>query len=240
MIERQRQSLFGRRPARRHAPPLESVHILPDRTVPGIVPPRLVAADEPTILGFPAEDDVGTDDRLEPPEPSPAVEGSPEPELRLVALPRADPLAGIALVLAGVAALVSLLLPWRQGSRETGATLTRDGLAVAGSGLNDLGRTGFWQPPVIVIGGALLLLLGILLFLPARTHRVVGVLALVVAAGVTAGVLVEVGQAGWLADRLGPGLWFAVAVAVLGVLGALKAMLTVPRIRLTQRRAGRR
>jgi hypothetical protein len=239
MIERQRQSLFGRRPARRHAPPLESVHILPDRTVPGVVPPRLVAADEPTILGFPAEDDVGTDDRLEPPEPPPAAV-APAPELRLVALPRAAPLAGIALVLAGVAALVSLLLPWRQGSRETGATLTRDGLAVAGSGLNDLGRTGFWQPPVIVIGGALLLLLGILLFLPARTHRVVGVLALVVAAGVTAGVLVEVGQAGWLADRLALGLWFAVAVAVLGVLGALKAMLTVPRVRLTHRRAGRR
>jgi hypothetical protein len=151
MIERQRQSLFGRRPARRHAPPVESVHILPDRTVPGVVPPRLVAADEPTILGFPAEDDVGTDDRLEPPEP-PSAEVGPAPELRLVALPRADPLAGIALVLAGVAALVSLLLPWRQGSRETGATLTRDGLAVAGSGLNDLGRTDFWQPPVIVIG----------------------------------------------------------------------------------------
>jgi hypothetical protein len=239
MIERQRQSLFGRRPARRHAPPVESVHILPDRTVPGVVPPRLVAADEPTILGFPAEDDVGTDDRLEPPEPPPAEVG-PAPELGLVALPRADPLAGIALVLAGVAALVSLLLPWRQGSRETGATLTRDGLAVAGSGLNDLGRTDFWQPPVIVIGGALLLLLGILLFLPARTHRVVGVLALVVAALVTAGVLVEVGQAGWLADRLGPGLWFAVAVAVLGLLGALKAMLTVPRVRVTHRRAGRR
>ena len=238
MIERQRQSLFGRRPARRHAPPLESVHILPDRTVPGIVPPRLVAADEPTILGFPAEEDVGTDEHPELPEPP--AEAGPAPELRLVALPRADPLAGIALVLAGVAALVSLLLPWRQGSRETGATLTRDGLAVAGSGLNDLGRTGFWQPPVIVIGGALLLLLGILLFLPARTHRVVGVLALVVAAGVTAGVLVEVGQAGWLADRLGPGQWFAVAVAVLGLLGALKAMLTVPRIRLTQRQAGRR
>jgi hypothetical protein len=239
MIERQRQSLFGRRPARRHAPPVESVHILPDRTVPSVVPPRLVAADEPTILGFPAEDDVGTDDRLEPPEP-PSAEVGPAPELRLVALPRADPLAGIALVLAGVAALVSLLLPWRQGSRETGATLTRDGLAVAGSGLNDLGRTDFWQPPVIVIGGALLLLLGILLFLPARTHRVVGVLALVVAALVTAGVLVEVGQAGWLADRLGPGLWFAVAVAVLGLLGALKAMLTVPRVRVTHRRAGRR
>ena len=240
MIERQRQSLFGRRPARRHAPPQESVHILPDRTVPGIVPPRLVAPDEPTILGFPAEDDVGTGEHPELPDPAGrgrsgdrTAAGGPRPH--------ADPLAGIALVLAGVAALVSLLLPWRQGSRETGATLTRDGLAVAGSGLNDLGRTGFWQPPVIVIGGALLLLLGILLFLPARTHRVVGVLALVVAAGVTAGVLAEVGRRpGWLADRLGPGLWFAVAVAVLGVLGALKAMLTVPRMRLTQRRAGRR
>jgi hypothetical protein len=240
MIERQRQSLFGRRPARRHAPPLESVHILPDRTVPGLTSPRLTAADEPTILGFPAEEDRGTDEHPELPEPPPPAEVGPVPELRLVALPRADPLAGIALVLAGIAALVSLWLPWRQGRPETGASLTREGLAVAGAGLNDLGRTGSWQPPVIVIGGALLLLLGILLFLPARTHRVVGVLALLVAVGVSAGVLVEVGQAGWLADRLGPGLWFAVAVAVLGVLGALKAMLTVPRVTLAHRRAGRR
>ena len=79
-----------------------------------------------------------------------------------------------------------------------------------------------------------------LLLAQAATAPPVSGARLVVAALVTAGVLVEVGQAGWLADRLGPGLWFAVAVAVLGLLGALKAMLTVPRVRVTHRRAGRR
>ena len=113
-----------------------------------------------------------------------------------MALPRADPIAGIALVLAGLCAAVSLWLPWRQGQGVTGGALTRQGLAVAGKGFNAVGRADLWQPPVIVIGGALLLLLGVLLFLPARTHRVVGVLAVRRGGGHT-GVLDEVGHAGW-------------------------------------------
>jgi hypothetical protein len=35
-------------------------------------------------------------------------------------------------------------------------------------------------------------------------------------------------------------MWLAVAVAGLGVLGALKAMLTVPRVTVKRRRAARR
>jgi hypothetical protein len=243
MIERQRQSLFGKRTARRTAPPQESIHVLPDRTVPGIPPPRVVAADEPTILGFPAEED-GDDEPSADPDAtvlrSADRQPEPAPGLALVAVPRADPLAGIALVLAGVAALVSLWLPWAPDGTDTGASLTRQGLALAGSGLHGLSRTDLWPPPVIVLGGVLLLLLGVLLFLPARTHRVVGVLALVVTAAVSAGVLVEVGEAGWIAAQLGPGRWFAVAVAVLGLLGALKAMLTVPRVTVKQARVVRR
>jgi hypothetical protein len=238
MIERQRQSLFGKRAARGHVPALESVSIGPDRTVPGI-PTRLVAGDPDTILGFPVEEEPEGDDRpanIEPAPPPPATD-APEPPLRLVALPRADPIAGIALVFAGLCAAVSLWLPWRQGQGVTGGSLTRQGLAVAGKGFNAVGRADLWEPPVIVIGGALLLLLGVLLFLPARTHRVVGVLALFVAAGVSAGVLAAVGQAGWNTARFAPGLWFAAAVAVLGILGALKAMLTVPRVTLKQPRA---
>jgi hypothetical protein len=241
MIERQRQSLFGKRTARRTAPPQENIHVLPDRTAPGVPPPRVVAADEPTILGFPDEED-GDDEPSPDPDAAvlPSADREPAPELALVAVPRADPLAGIALVLAGVAALVSLWLPWAPDGTDTGASLTRQGLAVAGSGLHGLSRTDLWPAPVIVLGGALLLLLGVLLFLPARTHRVVGVLALVVTAAVSAGVLVEVGEAGWIAAQLGPGRWFAVAVAVLGLLGALKAMLTVPRVTVKQARVVRR
>jgi len=40
---------------------------------------------------------------------------------------------------------------------------------------------------------------------------------------------------GWEIDRFGPGMWCAVAVPVLGMLGALKAMLTAPRVTLDAR-----
>jgi hypothetical protein len=150
-----------------------------------------------------------------------------------VTLRRADPVAGIVLVLAGVAALGSLWLPWWRGDAVTGQALVRRGLAAAGSGSGALGRTvGLWEPPAIVLGGMLLLLLGVLLFLPSRTHRVGGLLALVIATGVAAGALLQVAQADWNSARFGPGMWAAVIVAALGILGALKAMLTAPRVTL--------
>ena len=48
-----------------------------------------------------------------------------------------------------------------------------------------------------MLGGALLLPLGVLLFIPSRTHRLMGLLALCAAMAVTAGVLSRVGQAQW-------------------------------------------
>jgi hypothetical protein len=238
MIQRQRQSLFRKRPARGDAFTTDGVYLRPDHTVPGIPPPRPIAAEEPTILGFPVDDE--TDSGLPPVQaPSSPPEAVLEHHVRVVALPRADPLAGVALVLAGLAAAGSLVLPWRQGRPETGSFLVRSGLAALGSGFGDIGHSGLWEPPAIVIGGALLLLLGVLLFLPARTHRVVGLLALFVAAGVCTAVLFRVAQVGWVADRFGPGMWLAVAVSGLGVLGALKAMLTVPRVAVKPRRTVR-
>jgi hypothetical protein len=157
-----------------------------------------------------------------------------------VVLRRADPVAGIALVLAGVAAAASLWLPWRQGDADTGLSLVWRGLRAAGSGVGELGATRLWPPLVIVLGGGLLLLLGVLLFLPERTHRFVGVQALLVAIGAAAAVLFQVAQAHWSAARFDLGMWCAVAVGVLGVLGALKAMLTVPRVTAKPRRPGRR
>jgi hypothetical protein len=238
MIQRQRQSLFGKRQARRSASTTDSLYLRPDHTVPGIPPPRPLPAEEPTILGFPVDDETGSG-ALPALELSAPPEAALEHRIRVVALPRADPLAGIALVLAGIAAAGSLLLPWREGQPETGSSLVRSGLAAVGSGSRDVGHSGLWEPPVIVIGGALLLLLGVLLFLPARTHRVVGVLALLVAAGVCTALLFVVTRFGWATERFGPGLWLGVAVAGLGVLGALKAMLTVPRVTVRRRRAAR-
>jgi hypothetical protein len=241
MIERQRHSLFGRRTAGGASPPADDVQVLPDRTVPGFSPPPLPAADESTILGFPVEEPEADDASAvaELPAEQPAAV-PPEPAIRLVVLPRADPLAGIALVLAGVAAAASLWVPWVEGDADTGSSLVVRGLTAVGSGLVALDRSGLWQPVAIVLGGVLLLLLGVLLFLPSRTHRVVGVLSLLVASGATAGVLFLMASAGWSTARFGPGMWLAVAVAALGILGALKAMLTVPRVTLKHRGGARR
>lgn len=240
MIERQRQSLFSRRTARRAAPSQGDVHVLPDGTVPGIPPPLLVAAEEEsTILGFPVDEETGEGTVVPEPVPEePAAVG--EADVRLVVLPRTDPLAGISLVLAGASAAASLWVPWVQGESGTGSALVLRGLTAAGSGVVALGRSGLWQPLAIVLGGGLLLLLGVLLFLPSRTHRVVGVLSLLVSSAAIAGVLFLVADLRWDSARFDIGMWLAVAVAGLGLLGALKAMLTVPRVALRLGRSARR
>jgi hypothetical protein len=89
-----------------------------------------------------------------------------------------------------------------------------------------------WQPPVVVLCGGLLVLLGFLLLVPAHAHRAVGVLALVVALAAAAAVVLLIAGTDLADQRFGPGLWCAAAVPVLGVLGALKAMLTAPLVSL--------
>jgi hypothetical protein len=144
-----------------------------------------------------------------------------------VAFRRPDVAAAVLLVLAGVAAGISLLLPWLSDRDDSGLELVRRGLDEMGN----LGDTGFWQPLAIVFGGAALLLLGLLMFVPARTHRALGVLALLVTALAAAGVLVPIAQNGWHLRGFGPGFWFAIAVPVLGLLGSLKGLLTPGRAR---------
>jgi hypothetical protein len=198
--------------------PPHEVDVPPEPTVPGIPLQRVILPDDPTLFGFPAE--VGEENRS-------ADDVAP---VRLVKVRRADPVAGVLLVLAGAAAGASLWVPWRKGDPARGLTLIRQGLEVAGSDVRGLGSGGLWQPLAIVLGGVVLLLMGLLMFGPARTHRASGVVALLVACGVAAGVLFRVAEAGWLVDRWDIGLWCGVAVAALGLLGALKAMLTPPRI----------
>jgi len=133
-------------------------------------------------------------------------------------------------VLAGVAANVSLWLPWVDGDTRTGISLVRRGFGALRSGWTDLLLGGVWQPVAIVVGGGALVLLGALMFVPAHSHRLVGVLALLVALAAAAAVLSLIAGADWIAERFGPGMWAGVAVAALGLLGALKAMLTLPRV----------
>ncbi len=156
-----------------------------------------------------------------------AVEGAgdataPDYPTGPVALRRPDVVAALLLVLAGVAAGISLLLKWLSGRDDRGMRLVRRGFEEWGN----LGDTGFWQPLAVVLGGAALFVLGLLMFLPARSHRALGAVALALTALAAAGVLVPLAQDGWRLGGFAIGFWFAVAVPVLGLLGGLKGLLT--------------
>ena len=142
---------------------------------------------------------------------------------------RQDPVGALVLLVAGIAAGVSLLLPWLADDDVTGLSLVRDGFAALGEGIGEVLSTGYVQPLTIVLGGGVLFLLGLLLLVPARGHRAVGLVALVVALLVTVAVLVPLAVAGWDLGFFGIGFWFAIAVAVLGLIGSLKALLTRPK-----------
>lgn len=139
-----------------------------------------------------------------------------------VALRRPESLGGLLLILAGIAAAVSLLLDWLAGDDISGWGLVRNGFEDLGAMFDN----GLWQPLAIVLGGGVLFLLGVMLWLPMRRHRFFGLLALLVSLAVTAGVLVPLADAEWDLGFFGPGFWCAIAVAVLGLLGSLKALLT--------------
>jgi hypothetical protein len=184
---------------------------------------------EPTILGFPAE--FADEDDASAESAGAAEPGVATPSSGLVVLKRADPFGAGALVLAGAAANVSLLLSWASGEGPTGLSLVRRGVEALGFGWAGA-EGGYWQPAVIVLSGGLLVLLGLLLLVPARAHRLVGVAALVVALAAATAVVLLMTVSGLTVDRFGPGMWCAAAVPVLGVLGSFKAMLTAPLVTL--------
>jgi hypothetical protein len=258
MIQRQRQRLphWSGRARPRGAPPLPPVvTIRPDHTVP-LAPAPGTDEEEPAILGFPAEfapddapprpvaglpgvhrpgDDVPGDEMpgdapADLLAPGPAAAGTGFP-VHLVVVPRSEPWGAVALLLAGLAADASLWLPWWRDPQVTGVQLVRQGLAVLGSGPGALGHSGLWPPVVVVLGGGVQFLLGLLLFRRARSHRPAGLLALLVALAAATGVVVPLANADWTVRSFGPGMWCAVTVVLLGGLGALKAMLTAPRVR---------
>jgi hypothetical protein len=209
-------------------------------TVPEVRQPPLTADPatatdaNPSILGFPAEigtaeSDVVVTEHADDGAGAVTVRRAASVG-RLVMVRRADVVGGVLLVLAGVAAGLSLWFPWVRGDDFTGLSLVSGGLAVLASGGPEVDSAS-WQPVAVVLGGGALLLLGLLLFLPAAGHRFVGLLAFVVAEVAAAGLLVPLSASGWSAGKFDVGMWCAVAVPVLGVVGALKAMLTGPRFR---------
>jgi hypothetical protein len=180
--------------------------------------PPATAADPPTGAGAGAGATAyGTSPATDPTLPK----YSAEP----MVVRRQDPAAALLLLVAGLAAGISLLLPWLADDDVTGLTLVKDAFTALGEGVGEVVRTGYVQPLTIVLGGGVLFLLGLLLLVPARRHRLLGLIALVVALLVTGAVLVPLAIAGWDLGEFGVGFWFAIAVAVLGLLGAAKALL---------------
>lgn len=178
----------------------------------------------PETVAYPAVD-AGAPARRASPSPgatTPAYSATPKP------VPRQDPVASLVLLVSGIAAGISLLLPWLADRDITGLTLVKDAFTALGDGVGELIGTGYVQPLTIVLGGGVLFLLGLLLLVPARSHRPVGLVALVVALLVAVAVLVPLAVAGWDLGAFGIGFWFAVAVAVLGVVGAARAALRRP------------
>ena len=147
---------------------------------------------------------------------------APQYSDRPVAFRGPESLGGLLLILAGIAAGISLLLDWLKDDDVSGWGLVR----AAFDDLDGIVDSGLWQPLAIVLGGGVLLLLGILMWLPARSHRFLGLLGLVVSGLVVWAVVVPLVDADWDLDFFGAGFWCAIAVAVLGVLGSLKALLT--------------
>jgi hypothetical protein len=141
---------------------------------------------------------------------------------RPVAFRGPESLGGLLLILAGIAAGISLLLDWLADGDLSGWGFLRRAFDDLGGAFGN----GLWQPLFILVGGGVLFVLGVLMWLPARSHRFLGVLALLVSLAVTAAVLVPLVDADWDLGFFGPGFWCAIAVAVLGLLGSLKAILT--------------
>lgn len=150
---------------------------------------------------------------------------APAYSTRPVVLRRPDVLAALLLIAAGLAAALSLVLPWAAHDDTTGLTFVRRGLDAPGH----LVSSGLWQPVAVVFGGGVLFVIGLLVFLPARSHRFLGVLALLVSLLVATAVLVPLADANWRTSTFDVGFWFACAVAAFGLLGSLKAALTRPR-----------
>ncbi|PRY51962.1 hypothetical protein LY71_101334 [Geodermatophilus tzadiensis] len=151
---------------------------------------------------------------------------TPDRSTEPVAVRGPDSLGGLLCLLAGIAAAVSLALSWLREPGDIGWDLVVRGFDEFGSGFGTLVDSGFWQPLAVVLGGGVLLLLGLLMWLPARTHRFLGVVALFVSLLALAAVLVPLASEEWDPAAFRLGFWFACAVSVLGLLGALKAMLT--------------
>lgn len=140
-----------------------------------------------------------------------------------VAVRRPDTFAGLLMVLAGAAIGVSLLLKWFLDA--TGYDFFEVALENADSFFSE----GIWQPLVVVFGGAVLLLIGLIAFIPGKSRRALGLIALLVAVGIAAAALSVLINVDFDFSGIQPGFYVVLAATVLGLIGALKAAVTPPK-----------
>jgi hypothetical protein len=139
---------------------------------------------------------------------------------------RADVGAGLLLILAGLADGVSLVLRWFAGDAgPTGFDIVRTPFDT-GLGDSEIISSGLWKPLAVLFGGALLFILGLLMLIRARTHRLLGLVALLVSLGAGAGAVLLLADFGWEPRFFSIGFWVGCGVAVLGLIGSLKALFT--------------
>ena len=167
------------------------------------------------------------------------------PPLAMTAAPRADVMGAVLLIIAGIAGVAQLFLPWRTvtvGPAGTGAAAGDDGgitgwqiyrliRAVPGPGA-DLSVVMYTVLGAAVGGGALILL-GLAMVIPIN-HRPLGLAAMLISSLLILGScwmlvrarsIFDVGLSG-LFDQAQIGWYLFLACGVLGLIGALKPLTT--------------
>jgi hypothetical protein len=217
---------YGSRSAQDDPSPRPADEAWREQTTPGMSPvPGGSTAVGSTAVGSGAHGYAG---------PGENYYTTPQYSTQPVKIRRGDALAALLLILAGIAAGVSLLLSWLPGDDTKGLDILKLGFrTISNKGWGELFSSGLWQPLAVMLGGGVLFVLGLLMLVPARAHRFLGLLALLVSFAVAAGVLVPLADDKWKLGDFRVGFYLAIAVAVLGLLGSLKALLTGPKVGTT-------
>jgi hypothetical protein len=222
MSERdQTPSPYGSRSAQEDPNPRPADQAWRDQTTPGLSP----VSGGSSPVGSGAHGYVG---------PGENYYTTPQYSTQPVRIRRADALGALLLILAGIAAGVSLLLRWLPRDDSKGLDILKLGFkTISDKGWGEFFSSGMWQPMAVMLGGGVLFIIGLLLLVPARSHRFLGLIALLVSFAAAAGVLVPLADQNWKLGDFRVGFYFAIAVAVLGLLGSLKALLTGPKVGTT-------
>lgn len=148
--------------------------------------------------------------------------------------PRADPVAALLLVVAGIFGAVQLMVPWIGiGSGLDGSYTGWDLFKVGrDQSLDFSGRVATYALPAVAIAGGALVLLGLAMFAPIN-HRPLGAVALAFSIGAVVGAawwVMETGTArggvGQIIDIAQPGWYLFLAAGPIGLIGSVKALAT--------------